>query len=534
MKIEKQFTGRSLLFCILVAGLIFTASAPAQVALTQLSQDTFTDSPSQHDTEVEPGAFSWGSTIVTAFQVARIYGGGGADIGFATSTDGGTTWTNGFLPGITIYEGNGENEAASDAAVAYNAKYKVWLVSTLPIGKTNTSVAVSRSTDGIHWNAPVPVTNLGSPDKNWIACDNTATSKYYGNCYSEWDDTSNNDQIEMSTSTDGGLTWNKETPTAAEDQGVGGVPLVRPNGTVIVPINGINGDIVAFTSTNGGKTWNKAVTVATNPSHLEAGNLRSAGLVASAMDAAGKIYVAWPDCRYRTNCAENDIIYSTTTTGIKWAAVKRVPIDGTFSTVDHFIIGLGIAPGTKGASAHLALAYYYYPTSKLHDLHVPALCRVYPIVDRRSKVERPGNIGWTDAFELAAEYFLRHHGRRLCIGRLRQWQGISNICLRQHKNRIDIQRSHLHHHERAGSRRTRAGISVLRRRPAGSKRALRPRTARVPRPGGQNPGIRQEAAGARLIFSALRSQAAGESWRPFCYGCRALTIKTPSPNRAES
>ncbi|MFZ0480408.1 MAG: sialidase family protein [Terriglobales bacterium] len=363
MKIGKPSQGR-LFLLILAAGLIFAASAPAQVALTQLSQDTFTDSPSQHDTEVEPGAFSWGSTIVTAFQVARIYGGGGADIGFATSTDGGTTWTNGFLPGITIYQGNGENEAASDAAVAYDAKYKVWLVSTLPIGKNNTSVAVSRSTDGLSWNKPVPVTNLGSPDKNWIACDNMATSKYYGNCYSEWDDTSQGDLIEMSTSTDGGLTWSKESPTAGSDYGVGGVPVVRPNGTVIVPINAFNGDIVAFTSTNGGNTWTKAINVATNPSHLEAGNLRSAGLVASAMDAAGKIYVAWPDCRYRTNCAENDIVYSTTTTGTKWAPVKRVPIDGTFSTVDHFIIGLGIAPGTKGSTAHLALAYYYYPVSK--------------------------------------------------------------------------------------------------------------------------------------------------------------------------
>jgi hypothetical protein len=84
--------------------MVFAVFAQAQVTLTQLSEDTFTDSPSQHDTEVEPGTFTYGSTIVTAFQVARIFGGGGADVGFATSTDGGTTWTNGYLPGITIYE----------------------------------------------------------------------------------------------------------------------------------------------------------------------------------------------------------------------------------------------------------------------------------------------------------------------------------------------------------------------------------------------------------------------------------------------
>jgi len=59
---------------------------------------------------------------------------GGADVGFATSTNGGVTWTKGYLPGITIYQG-GTNSAASDAAVAYDALHNVWLISTLPIGQ---------------------------------------------------------------------------------------------------------------------------------------------------------------------------------------------------------------------------------------------------------------------------------------------------------------------------------------------------------------------------------------------------------------
>ncbi len=322
MNIERDSNNRTLFFVILVGSLVFTTLAPAQVTLTQLSQDTFTDTPSQHDTEVEPGTFTWGSTIVTGFQVARIFGGGGADIGFATSTNGGATWTNGYLPGITIYQGNGLHDAASDASVAYDALHKVWLISTLPIAANgDTSVAVSRSTDGLTWDKPVSVTELGSPDKNWIVCDNTATSKYYGHCYSEWDDTSQNDLIEMSTSTDGGLTWSKESPTAAQDVGVGGVPLVLPKGTVVVPINGFNG-VIAFISTNGGAGWNKAVTISSDPTHTEGGNLRSAGLVASAIDAGGKVYVAWPDCRYRVSCAENDVVYSTSTNGTKWTAVK--------------------------------------------------------------------------------------------------------------------------------------------------------------------------------------------------------------------
>ena len=90
--------------------------------------------------------FTYGSTIVSAFQVARIYSGGGADIGFATSKDGGATWTNGYLPGITIYQG-GSWSAASDASVAYDAKHGVWLISTLPIGTAvNRTFGIARST----------------------------------------------------------------------------------------------------------------------------------------------------------------------------------------------------------------------------------------------------------------------------------------------------------------------------------------------------------------------------------------------------
>src|SRR5438270_4784699 len=190
----------SVLIISLCLGLACFASA--QVSLIQLSEDTFTNPSSQHATEVEPSAFSWGSTTVAAFQVARIHDGVGADIGFATTTDGGAHWANGYLPGITIFQGNGLYQAASDAAVAYDALHGVWLISTLPIG-SDTAVAVSRSTDGINWSHPNFVTKTGGPDKNWIVCDNSPSSKFYGHCYSEWDSTDAGDFIQMSTSTDG-------------------------------------------------------------------------------------------------------------------------------------------------------------------------------------------------------------------------------------------------------------------------------------------------------------------------------------------
>src|SRR5579863_5023307 len=75
--------------------------AVAQLPLVKVSTDTFHNSTSQHRSEVEPDTYSWGSTIVSSFQVARVADGGGADLGFATSTDAGKTWTHGYLPGLT-------------------------------------------------------------------------------------------------------------------------------------------------------------------------------------------------------------------------------------------------------------------------------------------------------------------------------------------------------------------------------------------------------------------------------------------------
>src|SRR5438067_615528 len=104
----------------LAAALVAAVAASASVSLNQLSTDPFTNASSQHQTEVEPDSFSFGSTIVAATQVGRFFDGGASDIGFATSHDGGATWTHGFLPGITGFTTPpGPYARVSDPAVAY-------------------------------------------------------------------------------------------------------------------------------------------------------------------------------------------------------------------------------------------------------------------------------------------------------------------------------------------------------------------------------------------------------------------------------
>lgn len=355
-----------LAFVMILAAAITTLAAGS---LVKLSSDTFTNSASEHKTEVEPDTYAFGSTIVSTFQVARVFGGGSADIGFATSTNGGTTWTHGYLPGLTVNYKGGTFASASDPSVVYNPKFGNWLILSLPIAINGTvDVAVSSSSDGVTWANPVIVDKSGVDDKSWITCDTTSTSPFYGNCYAEWDQGFSTGQIEMSTSTDGGKTWGPSLHTADSLTGLGGQPLVQPDGTVVVPIASDAGGIAAFTSTNGGASWNKSVQITpVQHFHAQAGNLRSPGLPSAAVDGGGTVYVVWPDCRFRLSCSSDDIVMSTSTDGVHWSAVSRIPIDLTTSTVDHFIPGIGADITTSGATAHLVMTYYYYPVSACNN-----------------------------------------------------------------------------------------------------------------------------------------------------------------------
>ncbi|MEP6599476.1 MAG: sialidase family protein [Actinomycetota bacterium] len=341
-------------------------TAHASVPLTQIIVDPFTDTTSQHKTTVEPDTFAFGSTIVTVTQSGRFYNGGSSDIAYSTSTDSGATWTQGTLPGITPYSGgSGSFERVSDPSVAYDAAHAVWLISSIPITSAVQvpNVFVSRSTDGGHtFGNPVTVASGSTSfDKNWTVCDNTLANPFYGHCYTEFDDNADGDREKMSTSTDGGLTWGPALNTGNNATGLGGQPVVQPDGTVIVPAANANESaIIAWRSTNGGASWSSTVTVSAVSDHAPAGNLRSGPLPTAEIDAAGKVYVAWQDCRFRRGCKSNDIVFSTSTDGVTWSAVSRVPVDATTSSVDQFIPGLGVNPATSGATAQLGLTYYFY------------------------------------------------------------------------------------------------------------------------------------------------------------------------------
>jgi hypothetical protein len=349
------------------------ASAKPPLNLVRVSADPYTDPASQHRTEVEPDTFAFRGKWVGAFQVGRSFGGGATNIGWVTTTNGGQQFVDGFLPNLTKFVG-GSYDRVSDPTVAYDAAHRVWLISILahvdpiPLGA---EMVVSRSPDGIHWSDPVTVADgrpSGGLDKNWTTCDNTPQSPFYGRCYTVFDDFDQLDLIQVSTSTDGGETWGPPQELPPGDRGVynqlgiGGQPLVQPDGTVVVPIDNLNHtEVRAFRSTDGGDSWTTTVSVSPIFRHVVAGGLRAAPDPSAETDRVGNVYVVWSDCRFRVACSANDLVLSESADGVNWSAPARIPIDPLDSGADHFIPGLAVDSHTAGDHARLALTYYTYP-----------------------------------------------------------------------------------------------------------------------------------------------------------------------------
>jgi hypothetical protein len=368
---------------VVASGSLLLVPTPAYAAggsppkIQQVSTDPFTNVSSQHQTEVEAQTVAAGSTVVAVFQAGRFFAGGGSSgIGFAASQSAGSTWTAGFLPGLTIYSPSpGAFVRATDATVAFDAKHAVWLVSSLDCTAPNcasapSSILINRSADGGNtWSAPVTAFVGGILDHPWIACDDAPASPHYGRCYVTIVSLTAGADLTV-RSDDGGLTWS----AAVASTGLAALQsIVQPNGNLVI-IGGGGAGVATVRSTDGGLTFGAVVSVSNVTSHgvvavraVPAPNLQ--------VDGAGTLYAYWHDCRFRSGCSSNDIVYSKSADALTWSAVARIAIDKVTSGVDHFIPGLGIDPATSGSSAHLALTYYFLPKAAC-SFPSPDTCRL--------------------------------------------------------------------------------------------------------------------------------------------------------------
>ena len=328
---------------------LLVATLPAAAALRPILVDPFTNPDSQHKTVVEPDTYSAGSTIVAVAQMGQFSDEGASGIGFARTTNNAATWTSGVLPAITRYQNPaGPYDRATDASVAFDARHNVWIAASLGLrlpGPKGAAVIASRSTNGgLTWTPPVTIAAAtGSQDfeKPWIVCDDTTTSPFYGSCYAAFDDHGNGNAFKAAYSRDGGLTW---TLSSTPNVGVIGVqPLVLPNGKLIVIVDNPSETAVGvIPSGNGGVSFGSATTITSITAAVDPGNIRSSPLPSAEIDGAGKVYVAWQDCRFRSGCSSNDI-------------------DSVTSTVDHFVPGMGADKSSATANSRIAVTYYYFP-----------------------------------------------------------------------------------------------------------------------------------------------------------------------------
>jgi hypothetical protein len=326
-----------------------------EVVSRRIHRDRQLNVESQHETQVEPDSQTVGATTVALFQNGRNGSGGAASIAFSTSRDGGRTWREGILPGLTASSvPSGPSTRVSDPVLAYDSRHGVWLANTLAIAPGMTRLTIHRSRDGLIWTGPIDAARSTTADlaydKNWLTCDNGPASPFQGRCYLAYTlvgEQEGQDDLAVQRSDDGGVTWS--TPVTLQTSVTGVIPVVQPNGMVtFVFWSQQASSMIAVRSTDGGVSLGEPVTL-TRFRARPASPFRAPPIPAADVDGAGRVVVVWQDCRFRSNCQGNDVVVSRSSDGTTWSQPARVTRDS-----NAVLPTIGVEPGT----GRLAIAYY--------------------------------------------------------------------------------------------------------------------------------------------------------------------------------
>jgi hypothetical protein len=342
-----------------------TASGPPPDAQTirylqKIARDSLVGRPdSQRDTLIAPSvAIDPANPLgaVAVFQQGRFGGGGALAVGYATTTDGGQTWTPGLLPGLTIRSG-GEWDRASDSVVAFGPGGAAYASSVVfeREGFCPSGIAVQRSADGgSTWADPVVIQRdedcANFNDKVSIAVDTNPASPFSGRIYVVWERTESGRSIAISWSDDG-ATWSAPVQFSPEEiYAVSPVAVVQPDGDLtVVYSDWLDDFLVAQTSTDGGHTFGPAVNVspyeAVSPSDLWTGSLNNRSSV-SADPVTGLIHVVWQDGRFRSDGLNDVVLTRSANGGSSWSPPQRVNLDPPDSQVDHLTPAVAAIGGT--------------------------------------------------------------------------------------------------------------------------------------------------------------------------------------------
>jgi len=291
-----------------------------------------TCNPGKNTAQNETTIAAIGSTLVGGANDYRLYEPSenryDASGGFYRSTNGGTSWSAGFLPGLVRANPTapGPYESAGDPSVSAGPNNTFWYAN-LAFDRTNNanSVAVSRSTDGgASWTTSfvfqTPATQGTGifNDKEWIGADpNNADAAYV--TWTQFAGSSS--PIVISKTTDGGATWSAPQRVSnlyALDQG--STVVVDTSGTVHVTFESFNGthdEVIYARSTDGGATFNVTALAPVDdiPSPLPGATFRDDSFPALALDGS-TLHVVWSNW----NGSNADVDYMRSLDGgITWS-----------------------------------------------------------------------------------------------------------------------------------------------------------------------------------------------------------------------
>ncbi|HET8893468.1 MAG TPA: sialidase family protein [Gaiellaceae bacterium] len=428
-------------------------SAPALVQDVKTGSDTLTGATSagsdaiqdyiQPDTEIEPSMAvnpANPKNVVTVYQLSRIADGGDATNGFATSFDGGKTWTSGALPGLTTFPGQGGVfERASDAVVAFGTDGKTVYANSLVFDFNNnlglrSGIAVNVSKDGGKtWGPPVILQDDvlgGLNDKNWIVVDQSdAPGHHKGRVYVVWDRIAPVLVNYCDHDCDKLANWLPDFQTIPNvvfaGQGIGAFPVITKSGGLGIVMDADSGgvpvpsgpdelelqpgttEVVFIAAPEAGSTPWPAPLAFLPPVDIAANEgaaipaQRAGSLPSAAVDqSSGTIYAAWEDARYRSVGTNDAVISRSFDGGLTWTAPQRVNPGSTTDHADHYNVSVDV-----GAGGTVHVAYRERDESGTGPRYTDAIDTYYQeSFDGGStwtaplKVDKTPSMPWYDAF----------------------------------------------------------------------------------------------------------------------------------------
>jgi hypothetical protein len=339
----------------------------------------------QPDTQAEPSIAVNPQNplnVVAVYQEGRRANGGDATNGYATSFDGGATWTHGELPNLTTQlKPKGTFERASDAVVAFgpdNLVYANSLVFDQNVSNgLRSGMAVNVSKDGGRtWTPPVIFQDDmlgGTNDKNWIVVDQSdAPGHHKGRVYVVWDRVAPVVYQYCDANCDKRDNWLPTFDTLSglvfPGQGIGAFPVVMDNGGIGIVMGTITEGVptqpdepeasadneVFISAPTAGQTPFPAplqflppVQIGANKTNGTTAQRASDGIPAAAEDPAhGTLYAVWDDGRFRSDNVNDAVISRSSDNGQTWSAPARVNPGPKNDKVNHY--NVTVAAGSDG------------------------------------------------------------------------------------------------------------------------------------------------------------------------------------------